>query len=65
MNEEFEKLKTLVRSIGYATNGAYRLSKSKEALEIIHSIERRMCAPCLSPLAQKAEDFDNTYKNGD
>lgn len=65
MNEEFEKLKTLVRSIGHATNGEYRLSKSKEALEIVHSIERRLCAPCLSPLEQRASDFNNDFKNGD
>lgn len=61
----FETLKTLVRAIGHAPNDAYRLEKSKQALTIIDDIERRMCAPCLSPLEQRAKDFDLDFKEGD
>lgn len=65
MNTELEKLKILIRSIGYCSNPSFRLERSKEALRIVESLEARLLAPTPSPLAQAAEDFDNDYKYGD
>lgn len=63
--QEIAKLRTLVRAAGYAPNSAYRSAKTKEALAIIDNIEQHIRASCLSPLEQRAKDFDYDYREGD